>query len=57
MQVENNEVLLDALYIFNAEDGYKYFIRIIPNGSVDNITVYNIPAKRIPPNALKSLVG
>lgn len=51
------EIIIDGLYIFNAEDGYKYFLRFLADKGGLNISAYNLPIRRIPPGALKSLVG
>lgn len=50
--------LYSGFYVVKGEDGYKYFIRYtIDNNGKIQICVDRAPFRRIPPNALKSLVG
>lgn len=53
----DEEITVHGLYIFNAEDGYKYFLRFLADKDGLNVSAYNLPIRRIPPGALKSLVG
>lgn len=42
---------------FKGEDGYKYFVRYTIDNEGTKIEVDRVPIRRIPPSALKSLVG
>lgn len=42
---------------FRADDGFKYNIKYTYDKTGRNVTIDRFPFKRIPPNALKSLVG
>lgn len=51
------ETILNGFYRFNAEDGYRYFIKYTIDKNGTKIDVSRLLHHRIPPNALKSLVG
>lgn len=55
-QPDENEVLSGVLEV-RGDDGYKYYIRYTIDKSGSQILVDRAPIRRIPPNALKSLVG
>lgn len=53
----DEEIVLTGVYSFKADDGYKYFIQYTIDGNGTTIDVSRTAIHRIPPNALKSLVG
>lgn len=55
-QPDENEVISGVVEV-KGDDGYKYFIRYTIDKNGSQVEVDRAPIRRIPPNALKSLVG
>lgn len=53
----NKEVTVNAVITFKAEDQLKYNIFIVFENNDYNVTIDAFPFRRIPPGALKSLIG
>lgn len=51
------EYVISGVLTFKADDGYKYNIKYTYDKSGSNVIFDRFPIRRIPPNALKSLVG
>lgn len=51
------EFVFTGSYSFRAEDGFKYIVRYTLSKTGSDVTIDRIAIHRIPPNALKSLVG
>lgn len=52
-----NEVVVHSVINFRAEDQLQYKWHIVYEHENYNVTVDAYPFRRIPPNALKSLIG
>lgn len=53
----NKEITINAKFVFIAEDQLKYHWYIDYENNDYNVTYCAAPFRRIPPSALKSLVG
>lgn len=53
----NEETSITGEWTFKADDGYKYYIKYRVDKTGTHIDIDKTPIKRIPPNALKSLIG
>lgn len=51
------EYIITGLFGFKADDGYKYTVKYSYDKNGSNVIVDSFPIRRIPPNALKSLIG
>lgn len=51
------EYVISGVLTFKADDGYKYNIKYTCDKNGSNVILDRFPIRRIPPNALKSLVG
>lgn len=54
---QNKIVVVNAVIHFKAEDQLKYNLFIVFEDGNYNATIDAYPFRRIPPNALKSLIG
>lgn len=51
------EIVVTGEYVFKGDDGYRYYIKYSIDADGTHVTVDSTAIHRIPPSALKSLVG
>lgn len=51
------DVIISGKYLFTADDGYRYVVKYSYDKNGSNVIIDQFPVRRIPPNALKSLIG
>lgn len=57
MGTPNEEQAVNGTFSIRADDGFKYIVTYTGDNSGILLFIDMLPIKRIPPNALKTLVG